>query len=133
MFFTASHVLVSLSVGYGIALVAAYLATHYQAFRKTALLVAFVAVDLALYSLAVETYSLFGERTVAGTNPFMNGLVKFSYLTLAVTCLVLAMFQFLRPAPEGRSQIKPSLALAGVGFLALLIASVLFFNLSPIS
>jgi hypothetical protein len=34
VFFTASHVVVSVGVGYGMALLAASLATHYQAFRR---------------------------------------------------------------------------------------------------
>ena len=62
MFFTASHTLVALLVGYGLTLVAAYMATHYQRFRSWGLIGGAVAVALAIYSLTElieKTY--FGE------------------------------------------------------------------------
>ena len=62
VFFTASHTLIALLVGYGLTLVAAYMATHYQAFRSWGLIGAGIATALALYSstdLIEKTY--FGE------------------------------------------------------------------------
>ena len=62
VFFTASHTLIALLVGYGLTLVAAYMATHYEQFRSWGLIGGAVAVALAIYSLTElveKTY--FGE------------------------------------------------------------------------
>jgi thioredoxin-like negative regulator of GroEL len=62
VFFTASHTLIALLVGYGLTLVAAYMATHYQQFRRWGLGGAAVAVALAICSLTELTEStFFGE------------------------------------------------------------------------
>jgi thioredoxin-like negative regulator of GroEL len=62
VFFTASHTLIALLVGYGLALIAAYMATHYQRFRRWGLAGAGVAVALAICSLTELTEStFFGE------------------------------------------------------------------------
>lgn len=126
VFFTASHVLVSIGVGYGMALLAASLATHYQAFRRAGIFLGIVAVDLALYSLAVETYSQFTDPEVAGTNLFMNGLVKVVFVVLASTSLVLAAYQLFRSTESDDNNLKPALALSGIGLVCLIISIVLF-------
>lgn len=126
VFFTASHVVVSIGVGCGMALLAATLATHYQKFRKAGIILGIVAVDLALYALAVETYSQFTDPTVAGTNLFMNGLVKVVFVVLTAVSLVIAAFQLMRSSESGEVSLKPVLALAGLGFTSLLISYVLF-------
>jgi thioredoxin-like negative regulator of GroEL len=126
VFFTASHVLVSSGVGYGMALLAAFLATHYHAFRRVGIVLGVVALDLALYSLAVETYSLFTDPAIAGTNLFMNGLVKIVFVLLTATSLVLAGFQLIRSSESGDDNLKPTLALTGIGFVCLIISFVLF-------
>src|ERR1051326_300845 len=59
VFFTASHTLISLMVGYGLALVAAYMATHERSFRSWGLMGGAVAIALAIFSfteLTAETY-----------------------------------------------------------------------------
>jgi tetratricopeptide (TPR) repeat protein len=62
VFFTASHTLVAIFVGYGLTLIAAYMATHYQRFRAWGLAGAGVAVALAICSLAELTENtFFGE------------------------------------------------------------------------
>jgi thioredoxin-like negative regulator of GroEL len=55
VFFTASHAVVAIMIGYGLALMAAYMATHYQKFRRWGLLGSGIAVVLALYCLVVAT------------------------------------------------------------------------------
>jgi tetratricopeptide (TPR) repeat protein len=63
VFFTASHVCVALLVSYGIALVTAYMATHYTVFRRWGLIGGGVAVALAVYGLAQAVEEPFGEKT----------------------------------------------------------------------
>jgi tetratricopeptide (TPR) repeat protein len=55
-FFLPSHTLVAIMIGYGLALTAAYMATHYQQFRRWGLMAAVaVALPLALYNLKDAT------------------------------------------------------------------------------
>ncbi|MGC3961501.1 MAG: DUF2723 domain-containing protein [Verrucomicrobiota bacterium] len=126
VFFTASHVLVSIGVGYGMALLAAALATHYQAFRKVAIALGIIAVDLAVYSLAVETYTSLTDPAIAGANTFMNALVKLVFIGLTATCFVLAAFQMIRAAESDEDSLKPVLTLTGIGTICLLTCLALF-------
>ncbi|MEW6303123.1 MAG: hypothetical protein AB1705_06610, partial [Verrucomicrobiota bacterium] len=52
VFFTSSHVVISMFIGYGLALTAAVLLTNYQDFRRWALGGAAAATGVALYALA---------------------------------------------------------------------------------
>lgn len=62
VFFTASHTVIAIFVGYGLTLVAAYMATHYQRFRWWGLIGGGVAVALAIVTFAeVTTITFFGE------------------------------------------------------------------------
>ena len=58
-FFTASHGVVAIMLGYGLALMAAYMATHYEKYRRWGLLGGGIAVVLALYCLVVATGKLY--------------------------------------------------------------------------
>ena len=74
VFFTASHTLISLMVGYGLTLIAAYMATHYVRFRSWGLMGGGVAIALAIYSfvnLISDTY--FG----LGSSPGLPAILKF--------------------------------------------------------
>src|SRR5947208_8480276 len=51
VFFTASHTLIALLVGYGLTLIAAYMATHYAKFRRWGYWGGAAAAALAIYSL----------------------------------------------------------------------------------
>jgi tetratricopeptide (TPR) repeat protein len=55
VFFAASHAVVAIMIGYGLALMAAYMATHYAKFRNWGLLGGGIAVVLALYCLVDAT------------------------------------------------------------------------------
>ena len=59
VFFTASHALFALMIGYGLTLMAAYMATHYQKFRRWGLIGGVLAVVLALYCLVDATGKLY--------------------------------------------------------------------------
>src|SRR5436190_627995 len=62
VFFTASHVLVAMGVGYGLTLIAASMATQYERVRVWLLAGGAVAAALALFSLAESTQTVFGEH-----------------------------------------------------------------------
>jgi hypothetical protein len=59
VFFTASHTLFALMIGYGLALMAAYVATHYQRFRFGGLVGGIVAIFLAVLCLKDATAQLY--------------------------------------------------------------------------
>jgi len=59
VFFTASHAVVAIMIGYGLALMAAYMATHYQNFRRWGLLGSATGILLAIYCLVDATGRLY--------------------------------------------------------------------------
>ena len=67
VFFTASHALFAIMIGYGVTLMAAYMATHYVKFRFWGVIGGAGAIILALYCLADAAAKLFigpsGEAT----------------------------------------------------------------------
>jgi tetratricopeptide (TPR) repeat protein len=73
VFFTASHTLIALLVGYGLTLVAAYMATHYQKVRSWGLIGGGLAFGLALLSFAESTHSTyFGENSTLSIGKFLS-------------------------------------------------------------
>src|SRR5437899_9814057 len=67
VFFTASHSLIALMVGYGLTLIAAYMATHYQRFRSWGLIGGGIAIALALFSFTeLTSKTFFGEGVSVG-------------------------------------------------------------------
>jgi len=75
VFFTASHTLFALMIGYGLTLMAAYVATNYQKFRFWGLVGGGVAVILALYCLKDAAGKLYHG---------LDGSVSLSQLPAAV-------------------------------------------------
>jgi hypothetical protein len=59
VFFTASHGLFAMMIGYGLTLLAAYTATHYQQVRKWGFVVGAIAAVLAIFSLKEATAKLY--------------------------------------------------------------------------
>jgi len=73
VFFGASHTLIALMVGYGLTLVAAYMATHYRTFRSIGLLGGTFTVALALYSFVTLTSThYFGETAKVSVSQLMS-------------------------------------------------------------
>lgn len=104
VFFTASHTVIAMLVGYGITLVAAYMATHYQRFRWWGLVGGGVAVALSIVTFAeVTTVTFFGETAPVDfpklisfvgqvlTDKYQYGLPVFAGLLLIGTSLVFVL------------------------------------------
>lgn len=70
VFFTASHMLFAIIIGMGLTILAAYMATHYNNFRKWGLLGGAAAIILALYCLNDAAGKLFFGP--AGTVSFFS-------------------------------------------------------------
>jgi tetratricopeptide (TPR) repeat protein len=77
VFFTASHTVVAAMVGYGLALTAAFMATHYQSFRSWGLMGGAAAVILATYELLNDTHKVyFGEAASWNFSEVMSQIGK---------------------------------------------------------
>jgi tetratricopeptide (TPR) repeat protein len=62
VFFTSSYTIISIFIGYGLTLTAAFMVTQYEKFRVWGLAGGAVAAGLALYSLADTTQHVFGSK-----------------------------------------------------------------------
>jgi len=76
VFFTASHVLIALLVGYGLTIIAAYMATHYQRFRTMGLIGGGVGVALALYELLADTQEVYFGGATAGLSQLITQISR---------------------------------------------------------
>ncbi|MEY2429983.1 MAG: hypothetical protein QOJ40_2868, partial [Verrucomicrobiota bacterium] len=73
VFFTASHTLIALLVGYGLTLVAAYMATHYERFRSWGVIGGIFAFLLAVYSFVTLTQkTFFGEASSVNLSELLS-------------------------------------------------------------
>jgi tetratricopeptide (TPR) repeat protein len=117
VFFTASHAVVAILIGYGMALTAAFMATNYEKFRRWAIPGAGVAIALALYSLfsvtAVNYFGLDGESQMSVSSlphwiaqsfaPHQYGSAVIASLMLVGLTLVflVSLFIYNQRAPLG--------------------------------
>jgi tetratricopeptide (TPR) repeat protein len=114
VFFTSSHTLISLLIGYGLTLIAAYMATHYERFRSWGLIGAAAALALALYSFTevtkkvyfgdgaqVDLKTLFGLVGRVFTNKHQYGLPVYAGLILVgmAVALLVSMLIYRKRAP----------------------------------
>ncbi len=63
VFFTASYIMVTMSLGYGLAIIGALLLTQYEKYRRWAIAGAAIASAMALYILTDEVTAIFANRT----------------------------------------------------------------------
>ncbi len=59
VFLTSSHVIISMFVGYGLTLLATYLATHYSAARRIFMVIGLCIVDMAVFMLIIQAQDRF--------------------------------------------------------------------------
>jgi hypothetical protein len=77
VFFAASHTMVAAMIGYGMALTAAFMATHYSRFRLWALAGGGVAVSLAIYEIIKDTEEFyFGQAANLPTSAILSHIGK---------------------------------------------------------
>src|SRR5258708_5223269 len=114
VFFTASHTIIALLVGYSVALAGAYLCHHYQTFRFWGLSGGAIAIAFAIFSFTdLTSRTFFGETARVGpgrllslvastfTNPHQFGLPVYAGLILVGTaiCFVAALWRCREQAP----------------------------------
>jgi len=117
VFFTASHAVVAILIGYGMALTAVFMATNYEKFRRWGLAGAGVAIALALYSLfsvTAENYFGLDAESQMGLSslphwiaqsfaPGQYGSAVLASLMLVVMTVVflVSLFLYTKRAPLG--------------------------------
>ncbi|HLP76650.1 MAG TPA: DUF2723 domain-containing protein [Candidatus Paceibacterota bacterium] len=84
VFLTSSHVFVSMSVGFGLTLLAASMAVHFDSFRKVSLLAGVCALDFALFALAINAQIDFDPDLA---NKY--GFYKVLCWMLALICIII--------------------------------------------
>jgi len=113
VFFTSSYAVVSILIGYGLTLSAAFMATNYKKYRVWGMAGGGLAVVFALYTLASTTQTFFGDvPNKTGTQLFFYAIGK---------CFV--KDQYALPIMAG-------LILVGLA-LAYLLINVIFRNQAP--
>ena len=124
VFFTSSHAVIAVMFGYGLALTAAYMATHYQSFRVVGLMLGLVTLVPALITLynGVNTTFFGGSGWVSPTNL----LFLFLCLTASFVLATLAAQSFLRKAAIPADQPQSE----RLYFLTYAIIALMFLGLS---
>jgi tetratricopeptide (TPR) repeat protein len=132
VFFTSSHGLLAILMGYGMTLIVSYMATHYQKFRNVALMIgglALLPALVAFYNGICNTFFWGGE-----------GLAKFSFqislFLVIATAFVLMAFaarmylRFSDPADAAPDEAKMffMMSLGGTALIVLLAVRLAFFN-----
>jgi tetratricopeptide (TPR) repeat protein len=94
VFFTASHAVVAIMIGYGLALLAAYMATHYRSFRSVGLMLGAITLLPALLVL----YDGVGTTFYGGVGAmnYLNTLFLFLSMTAAFVLAALAANWFIK-------------------------------------
>jgi tetratricopeptide (TPR) repeat protein/phage shock protein PspC (stress-responsive transcriptional regulator) len=112
VFFTASHVMISLFIGYGLAIFGALVFTHYEKYRSYALYGSAVAAAIALYAVSVvfqgERETLLAQSGLFGLGPSGDPIVRATAIfSLALALAAVSLFAFFRL----RAPITPLLIL----------------------
>jgi tetratricopeptide (TPR) repeat protein len=86
--FAAGHVFISMFVGYGLTIIAAFMATQYEAMRKWLLLGSLCALDFALFTVASNCQTLIGNLDDEIASHY--GFIKVAcWILVVITILVL--------------------------------------------
>ena len=86
VFFTASHVFIAMSVGYGLTLIGSFMATQYEAVRKWLLVGGICALDFALFTVVINCQTLIGN---------LDDELAARYGFLKIACWLLATIAIL--------------------------------------
>ena len=94
VFFTASHALVAVMIGYGLALLLAYMATHYRSFRSAGLMLGAITLLPAL----VVLYDGVGTTFYGGVGSmsYLNTLFLFLSMVAAFVLAAIAAHWFIK-------------------------------------
>jgi hypothetical protein len=84
VFLTSSHVFVAMSVGYGLTLLAASMAAHFDSLKKVSIFGAICALDFALFILTVDS-----QKSLDPDRATIYGFAKVLCWLAAITCVII--------------------------------------------
>ena len=126
VFFTSSHAVIAIMAGYGLALTAAYMATHYSSFRRVGLILGGVVAVPALLALHNGvSHTFYGD--VGALEP-MTVFFLFLWLVAGLVAAALTGWALLRMThPEGFSREVADYALLASAGLFILVGLLNFY------
>lgn len=129
VFYTSSHALIGIMIGYGLSLTVAYMATHYQRFRPAGMLLGAAALAPAL----IAFYSGVSDTFYGGVglpSPLWR-LLLFIFLALTLVLTMMAAQRLMRlsdkTVPESESDRMLFLSFAGGAVLFAILSVVLVY------
>ncbi len=128
VFFTASHAVIAIFIGYGLALMCAYMATHYKSFRAMALAAGVVALVPAGYTFYDNISITFLGG--AGLLGYYTVLALFFCLTAVFVLAVLAIQRFSKFKESSSPDDRFLFQMLGGGACVLLAVSIFLAFLS---
>ena len=97
VFFTASHFMVAMFMGYGLAILGGYLVTQFERFRTYCLAGTAGAAVFALFMIAVRYHGFDHHSLIIDMDPSYSPIVRFTcWFSLAVALAGVAIFMFAR-------------------------------------
>lgn len=130
VFYTSSHALIGIMIGYGLSLTVAYMATHYQRFRPAGLLLGTATLAPALIAFYTGVSDTFYGGVGLPSPHFRLLLFIFLALSLVLTMLaaqrLMRLFDKTSPAGEGERTFFLAFASGAVLFDLLSILLVYF-------
>jgi tetratricopeptide (TPR) repeat protein len=131
VFFTASHAVIAILIGYGLALVCAYMATHYRSFRVVALMLGLVSIvpTVTVFYDSVSTTFLGG----AGLLSYARILLLFMSMAAAFVLTAMTAQWFLKVknsagAVTGDDRFYAQMFAVGAAFFLAVAAYLAFFD-----
>jgi tetratricopeptide (TPR) repeat protein len=119
VFFTASYTIIAIFVGYGLTLMAAFMATQYERFRLWGLCGSAIAATLALYSLVLSVGVYFKDTKLSFFGAIAKTFSPEQYGLPIHACLILIALPCLFGASLLIFRTKPAMPLV-LGLFALL-------------
>ena len=126
VFFTASHAVVAIMIGYGLALMAAYMATHYHSFRSVGLMLGAITLLPAL----VVLYDGVGTTFYGGVGAMTYQKTLFLFLSMvaAFVLAALAAHWFIKKTGTTPDDDFPGWMFGGTAVLFLGVSAYLAFS-----
>jgi len=115
VFFTASHALVAIMIGYGLALLSAYMATHYRSFRSAGLMLG----AIMLLPAVVVLYDGVGTTFYGGVGlmTYQKTLFLFLGMVAAFVFAALSAHTFIKKSKDSPDDVSLAWMFGGAALL----------------
>ena len=87
VFLTSSHLIISMFIGFGLTLLATYLATHYASARRIFMVIGICIVDMAIFMLVIQAQDRF-DLDMADWASALGFVKVFCWLMAAISAII---------------------------------------------